>query len=164
VFETSHKAGNVLRAIALVAMNLTICLLPRPVLGQSRGVTQAPTVNCGDSATQAEMNQCFARESRQDIQLLDALLKKLSDKFDAPAKERLGEVQSQWIKYRDAHCKWQAAFFEGGSVQPMIYSTCISALTWNRIEELKLNLCEGTGMTGPCEASRRYDRPGLTNR
>jgi uncharacterized protein YecT (DUF1311 family) len=95
--------------------------------------------------------------------LLDGLLKELAAKLDAPNKERLEEVQSQWVKYRDAHCHWQAAFFEGGSVQPTMYSTCISALTWNRIKELKLDLCEGAGMTGPCEASKRYDRPGLTD-
>jgi uncharacterized protein YecT (DUF1311 family) len=110
------------------------------------------------------MNECFAREANQDLQFLDGLLKELANKLDAADKERLEEVQSEWVNYRDAHCKWQAAFFEGGSVQPTMYSTCISALTWNRIEELKPNLCEGHGMTGPCEASKRYDRPGLTSR
>jgi uncharacterized protein YecT (DUF1311 family) len=127
-------------------------------------VVQTAAVNCGDSTNQTAMNQCFEREAKQDQLLLDALLKELAAKLDAPNKERLEEVQSQWGKYRDAHCRWQAGFFEGGSVQPTMYSTCLSALIWNRIDELKLNLCEGAGMTGPCEASKRYDRPGLTSR
>jgi uncharacterized protein YecT (DUF1311 family) len=127
-------------------------------------VAKTTAVNCGDSTNQTAMNECFAREAKQDQLLLDGLLKELTAKLDAPDKERLEEVQSQWGKYRDAHCRWQAGFFEGGSVQPTMYSTCLSALTWNRIDELKLNLCEGAGMTGPCEASKRYDRPGLTSR
>ena len=127
-------------------------------------VPKTAAVNCGDSTTQNAMNECFGREAKQDQLLLESLLKELAAKLDAPDKERLEEVQSLWVKYRDAHCRWQAGFFEGGSVQPMMYSTCISALTWNRIEELKVNLCEGAGMTGPCEASKRYDRPGLTSR
>jgi uncharacterized protein YecT (DUF1311 family) len=121
-------------------------------------VPKVAPVKCGDSASQTSMNECFASEAKRDMQLLDALLKELGQNLDASERERLEEVQSQWAKYRDAHCKWQAAFFEGGSVQPMMYSTCISAVTWNRIDELKLNLCEGAGMTGPCEASKRYDR------
>jgi len=120
--------------------------------------------NCGDSASQTLMNQCFAREAKQDLELLDALIRELGGKLGAAQKERLEEVQSQWVKYRDAHCKWQAAFFEGGSIQPTMYSTCIIESTWNRISELKLDLCEGAGMTGTCEASKRYDRPGLTSR
>ena len=127
-------------------------------------VPQTATVNCGDSADQTSMNQCFALEARQDLKLLDTLMKELGDRLDPVQKEHLEEVQSQWVKYKDAHCEWQAAFFEGGSVQPTMYSTCGIALTLNRIEELKLDLCEGAGMTGPCEESKRYDPPGLTSR
>jgi uncharacterized protein YecT (DUF1311 family) len=123
-------------------------------------VPKTAAADCGDSTSQTDMNSCFAREAKQDLLLLDRLLRELSD---TPDKD-LEAVQSQWVKYRDAHCHWQAGFFEGGSVQPMMYSTCISAVTWNRIEELKLDLCEGAGMAGPCEASKRYDRPGLTSR
>jgi len=131
---------------------------------QKTPTPQTTAVNCGASTSQTAMNECFAREAKQDQLLLERLLKELVAKLDTPDKKRLEEVQSQWVKYRDSHCRWHAGFFQGGSVQPMMYSTCISELTWNRIEELKFNLCEGAGMTGPCEASKRYDRPGLTSR
>ena len=117
-------------------------------------------VSCDDAANQTLMNECYAREAKRDGELLDDLLKELGNEIEAAERDGLEEVQSNWVKYRDAHCHWQASFFEGGSIQPTIYSSCISAVTWNRIEELKLNLCEGRGMTGPCDASRRYDRRG----
>jgi len=60
--------------------------------------------------------------------------------------------------YRDMHCQWQSSFFEGGSIQPTERSTCLSSVIWNRIDELRLNLCEGRGMTGECAASKKYAR------
>ena len=70
-----------------------------------------------------------------------------------------GYVQKTWAVYREAHCAWQAAFSEGGSIQSELCSACLTEITWDRIKELKLTLCEGQGLTGSCEASRRYDRP-----
>jgi uncharacterized protein YecT (DUF1311 family) len=132
--------------------------------GKAQAATSASTVeNCGDLA-QRPMNECFAREAKQDQQLLEELLKELNGRLGGSEKERLAEAQSLWSRYMDAHCRWRASFFEGGSVQPTMHSTCISSLTWNRIEELKLVLCEGAGMTGPCEASKRYDRPSQASR
>ena len=37
--------------------------------------------------------------------------------------------------------------------------TCEARLTAARIAELKEHLCEGEGLTGPCEASKHYDAP-----
>ena len=50
---------------------------------------------CGDSTSQTAMNECFAREAKQDQLLLDGLLKELAAKLNAPDNERLEEVQSQ---------------------------------------------------------------------
>jgi len=127
-------------------------------------VPKTAAVNCGDSTTQTAMNECFGREAKQDQLLLESLLKELAAKLDAPDKERLEEVQSLWVKYRDAHCRWQAGFFEGGSIQPMMYSTRISARTGNRVEEPKPHTREGAAITRSCEASKRSQRPDLTSR
>jgi uncharacterized protein YecT (DUF1311 family) len=110
------------------------------------------------------MNECNRREADVVQQLLGALLTDVGNTLDAGEMKQLQDVQVEWRDYRDAHCQWQAAFFEGGSIQPTVHSGCLIDLTWNRIQELKINLCEGNGMTGPCEASSRYDRPGQTSR
>jgi lysozyme inhibitor LprI len=79
------------------------------------------------------------------------------ESHDHRLRMSLLEVQARWVKYRDGQCEWEADAFSGGSVQPMEYSYCIAGLTEERIAGLKEELCEGSGMTGPCAASRKYD-------
>ena len=116
-----------------------------------------PSPDCGDMATQTDMNICFANEAKHTRQLLDALIQELNANLDPQQRKELASVQAIWVKYRRVHCDWQAAFFDGGSVQPTMRSACDQALTRERIDELKTDLCEGAGMTGECDASRRYD-------
>jgi uncharacterized protein YecT (DUF1311 family) len=125
--------------------------------GTSDATPAASTPDCGDMATQTAMNICFANEARQSEQLLEALLQELNAKLEPQQRKALASVQANWVEYRRAHCDWQAAFFDGGSIQPTILSTCYQELTRKRIDELKTDLCEGAGMTGECDASRRYD-------
>lgn len=117
-----------------------------------------PPVPCEDLTTQRAMSACFGRQARQDQARLDALLKELSGVLPKSEFTRLTAVQKAWTSYRDLHCQWQASFFEGGSIQPTERSTCLSSVIWNRIDELKLNLCEGRGLTGECAASKKYAR------
>lgn len=73
------------------------------------------------------------------------------------------EVQEKWRAYRSAHCAWQAPTEESVSIRPTLEATCMTSLTWDRIDELNVNLCERRGLTGECEASRRYARPQAIN-
>ena len=120
-----------------------------PLLGQQ---------DCGALAQQQAMSACFAERARRSVALLDSLIQDLRGHLEQAEYAQLLNVQRDWTQYRDGHCKWQAHFAEGGSIQPTEYATCIDVLTWNRIDELKVNLCEGNGMTGACTASAKYDR------
>lgn len=133
---------------------------------QSASNRGAETVqaDCGSVSNQSDMNDCYAREAKRVQQLLDALVQELTKTLDPTKGQQLLNVQAKWVAYRDAHCGWQAKFSEGGSIQPTVYSNCMEGLAWDRIDELKYDLCEGWGMTGPCPASRRYDRPTETRK
>ena len=120
---------------------------------------QSTPINCGALTTQSAMNECLGREAAGVQGLLDTLLKEIGRTLDAGETKRLNDVQKTWAAYREAHCAWQAAFSEGGSIQSELRSACLTEITWDRIKELRLTLCEGQGLTGSCEASRRYDRP-----
>jgi uncharacterized protein YecT (DUF1311 family) len=113
---------------------------------------------CGELATQSDMNQCFAREAARINALLEALLNEIRTSLEGAQRTGLVAAQAQWVRYRDAHCTWLASLSEGGSIQPSVRATCLADTTWERIGGLKLTLCEGRGLTGPCSASRRYDR------
>lgn len=87
--------------------------------------------------TQAEMNQT----ANKDFQLVDSELnsvyKKTLKLLDETEKQLLIKAQKDWIKFRDSHCEFEANEYEGGSIQPLIYSTCLTERTKNRIEDLK---------------------------
>jgi uncharacterized protein YecT (DUF1311 family) len=116
-------------------------------------------MRCDTIEQQQPMNWCNALQAKRSMALLDTLVDELEKRLTPPHASDLQAVEAQWQMYRDAHCRWQAAFFTGGSIQPAVLATCYDEVTWNRIDELKLDLCEGQGMTGDCDASRRYDRP-----
>ena len=109
--------------------------------------------------TQREMDECLAHQSKYSQQQLDSLLRELRPTLQPQQQTLLVSSQANWLKYRDLHCKWQAAFFDGGSIQPTEYTTCVTEINWRRVDELKVDLCEGHGMTGECPASHQYDRP-----
>jgi uncharacterized protein YecT (DUF1311 family) len=89
------------------------------------------------SQTQAEMNQTAAQGYYKADAELNKVYKMLMSKLDENGKSLLIKAENDWIKYRDSHCKFEASFYEGGSMQPMIYSSCLESETINRIKELK---------------------------
>ena len=106
------------------------------------------------------MNTCLSREAGRVRTLLETLLEEIRPSLQAGQRQGLEEAQRQWVRYRDAHCNWVASPSEGGTIQPTVHASCLVNITWERIGELKLTLCEGgAGLGGACAASRRYDRP-----
>ncbi|MFM7015041.1 MAG: lysozyme inhibitor LprI family protein [Bacteroidota bacterium] len=93
--------------------------------------------NIANAQTQAEMNQTAAQGYYKADTELNKVYKLLMSKLDENGKNLLIKAENDWIKYRDSHCKFEASFYEGGSMQPMIYSGCLESLTADRIKELK---------------------------
>jgi uncharacterized protein YecT (DUF1311 family) len=87
---------------------------------------------------------------------LASLVDELASQLNETRRERLLEIEAAWKKMIVEHCEWQASFFEGGSVKSMWFSECLNQQYLDRIEALRLNLCEGNGMTGECEESLKY--------
>jgi uncharacterized protein YecT (DUF1311 family) len=102
------------------------------------------------------MNACAAKRADDAQKRLAALLVELKSALQPRVRKGLEDVQARWAELRELDCNWERSMFEGGSVASQVYATCIATQTEQRIERLKLFLCEGAGMTGPCEASRKY--------
>lgn len=105
----------------LVIMGLAL------VPGLAAGTAQAACP--GD--TQLEMNECASLAHEQADRRLNQLYRQL-DKTPA-----LVAAEKAWIAYRDAECAYQAQRYEGGSMQPQVYSSCLAALTEDRIRQLR---------------------------
>jgi uncharacterized protein YecT (DUF1311 family) len=108
------------------------------------------------ATTQNELNECARERAKLSRTKLVSLIDELASRLDETRQERLIEIETAWEKMIVEHCEWQASFFEGGSIQPMWFSECLNQQYLDRIEALRLNLCEGNGMTGECEESLKY--------
>ncbi|MDX7780227.1 lysozyme inhibitor LprI family protein [Aeromonas hydrophila] len=54
-------------------------------------------------------------------------------------KEQLGRLktaQRAWITFRDAQCRYEAGVYEGGSIDPLVHSSCLTKLTEQRTKDL----------------------------
>ncbi|MNT18427.1 hypothetical protein D3C72_1536360 [compost metagenome] len=60
--------------------------------------------------------------------------------LDKNEKPLLIQAEKDWIKFRDSHCKFEASQYEGGSIKPLIYSTCLEELTRKRIAAIKASI------------------------
>lgn len=94
------------------------------------------------SQTQMEMNQTAAQGYYKADAELNKVYKLLMSKLDEKGKSLLIKAENDWIKYRESHCKFEASFYEGGSMQPMIYSGCLESVTMDRIKDLKAAIKE----------------------
>ena len=123
------------------------------ILAASQSLLPAQTA-CDTAITQTDMNICAKNRADSSARRLGRLISELTRTVDSSRARTLSRVQVLWVRYRDAHCRWDSSAVEGGSMQPMWIADCRAALTEARIAELKHSLCEDGG---DCAASRRYD-------
>lgn len=104
-------------------------------------------VNCEAPYTQHDMNICAYQDyQNEDAQLNEAWGPAMAqmreyDSYvsdaDKGAAKSLREAQRAWIKYRDLACEVEGWSFRGGSMEPLIVSTCLASLTNERTRLLR---------------------------
>lgn len=90
--------------------------------------------------TQSEMNETANAKYKKADAELNRVYKQLMAILDKNEKSLLIQSEKDWVKYRDSHCKFEVSQYEGGSIQPLIYSTCLEELTRKRIAEIKAGI------------------------
>ncbi|HEX2081273.1 MAG TPA: lysozyme inhibitor LprI family protein [Longimicrobium sp.] len=140
--------------IAASAFLLACCgEVPEGALTRA-GVTTRP---CWGEDTMSGATRCALGEAQAAQVRLEQLMAELEPSLGPARMEELREIQRDWMQWRHRHCTWDAAPHAGKTMQPIWYASCVAAETQQRIDALKYHLCEGAGMEGDCEASRRYD-------
>lgn len=106
-----------------------------------------------DNANQMEMNYCagqdlLAANNKMQMVYTGILMQiELSNKQNKDDADMLAinkktkldtlDAQKSWLAYRDAACRAESNINEGGSIQPLIIETCMSALTDQHTKELQ---------------------------
>lgn len=126
-----------------------IMTLLLPLLAQI--ASSPPEVNCTDPQTQSAMNICAAQDyARADV-VLNTRWEEISHEMRERDKgidrehdkrpgyyETLLTAQRAWINFRDSHCASEGMTVRGGSMEPLIISTCKSKMTLERVMQLRL--------------------------
>ncbi len=119
---------TVLRMVALAGV--LFAAAPNDAEAQS-------VIECSAPQAQQLMNACAAKDYDAADVALNTAWRSARSFADAIGKgDALLEAQRAWLTYRDAACDVHASSFEGGSLQPLIRSTCLTELTVQRTRML----------------------------
>jgi uncharacterized protein YecT (DUF1311 family) len=119
---------------------LAACAVNLPAAAQ-RTKTATEANPCDEARTQVEMNECADRQYQKADAELNRVYQQLM-RASGGKDAKLKTAQLAWIKFRDAECDYEAAFNEGGSMQPMTYSFCLADVTTARTKQLRESLKE----------------------
>ncbi|ELY3083070.1 MULTISPECIES: lysozyme inhibitor LprI family protein [Klebsiella] len=82
--------------------------------------------DCSNANTQTEMNQCAAAQYQAADKKLNETWQQALKRASGQQLELLKKAQQAWISLRDADCAFLASGAEGGSMQPMLISQCMT--------------------------------------
>lgn len=128
-------------------LSLASILVAAPFLA---GTAQAQ--ECNDSSNQMELNQCAAKAFEAADRELNANFRDIQRRLgkDADTRRLLVEAQRAWILFRDAECTFQTSGAAQGSIFPLVFADCKTALTNDRTRQLRAYLaCEEGDMNCP---------------
>ena len=95
------------------------------------------SIKCLKATTTVEINECTSREAKAADRQLNQTYQKLRPKLSTKQRQRLTQAQSEWIKFRDRTCEYEAGEWEGGTGASAAYSACISRVTQQRTADLQ---------------------------
>ena len=117
-------------------------------LGLLASPLAAQEVDCTNATTQMEMNFCaaqfygYADEDLNFAYKLAMAQAKEMDKYIAadelPSATMLRDAQRAWITYRDLACAAESTLVRGGSMEPLMYYSCLERETRSRTESLRI--------------------------
>jgi uncharacterized protein YecT (DUF1311 family) len=88
--------------------------------------------------SQAEMNEKAIDDYKKSDMEMTRVYKTVMGKLrQKTAKDLLLEAQRAWIKYKETHCNAITNQYDGGSIMPLIYYSCLEELTNQRKKQLE---------------------------
>lgn len=92
--------------------------------------------------------QVINRQQAERLERANAIMARTVAELRALIEEDAGHIanlavaQTAWERYRDAQAQFASLIFEGGTMQPLIRDGAATALTIERIVELRVNISE----------------------
>ena len=126
-------------ASALALSCAAVCAAQPPPPAQADEQEEDP---CPGARTQQDLNQCASQAFQKADAELNKLYQQLIKDAGAGEKAKLRAAQVAWLKFRDAHCEYEAFGNQGGSIYPMVYGFCLAEVTGERVKQFRDTLKE----------------------
>lgn len=106
------------------------------------GLAQDKAPDCKNAQDQTTLNICSYRQYQADDLALNATYRAMLAKLDPDETKRAVAAQAAWIRFRDAECLALSGGprENGGTIWPLLNNQCLSRLTRDRTEDLKLQV------------------------
>ena len=129
-----------------IACCLCLCLSAASAALAETDINKACYEDCGAKTNSTpEYKACVARAADAADAALNQAYKALQEAVRADAKEMsqkpdaqlsyLTDSQKKWIAYRDANCSFEDSLAFGGTALGGNYSSCLCALSYERIND-----------------------------
>lgn len=92
---------------------------------------------CPNAMKQNDINQCVHGEMLKADKALNTTYSQFLKTLNAQDQQKLKESQRLWIQFKEKDCAFNASFYEGGSMQPMVLDICLMNKAQQRTKELK---------------------------
>jgi len=92
---------------------------------------------CDSPQTQLYMNLCAEQAYKRTDAILNQTYRRIQTQLSDSGKQSLTEAELAWINFRDLECDFSRDQFEGGSIAPLIYHSCLASYTEQRTGELQ---------------------------
>lgn len=89
-----------------------------------------------EKGTQIEMNEAMAETFKRWDNALNEIYGTLEQQLPTKEMNELSKNQQKWIQTRDEEAKKEASKYEGGSLQPFVYSSTQAEISKKRCYEL----------------------------
>jgi uncharacterized protein YecT (DUF1311 family) len=104
---------------------------------------EARADNCDTLKTQSEITACSGDDEKAADSTLNKLYQSLMHVLSDADKQRLRDAQRAWISFRDKECTFRVAPYADGSIAPSLTASCVTALTAQRVVDLRQQVnCE----------------------
>jgi uncharacterized protein YecT (DUF1311 family) len=87
--------------------------------------------------TTAEMRECLNQRYTQADAALNQLYQQWLPRLSKTQQSKLREAQKAWVLFRDKNAAFVASATEGGTMQPLLALSVLTAMTEKRVTELK---------------------------
>jgi uncharacterized protein YecT (DUF1311 family) len=87
--------------------------------------------------TTAEMRECLNQRYKQADAALNQRYQQLMSQLSKTQQSKLREAQQAWVLFRDKNAAFVASATEGGTMQPVLALSVLTAMTEKRTAELQ---------------------------